>query len=291
MDRGYWQREIDRLDPDRDWRRIHAIDVHHEFPWDLNQALAFALYRTYAVPTIGALLARTGEFTGRAQKRYDDTGLILSTVLEDGFDSATGRAAVRRMNRMHRAYDISDDDLRYVLSTFVTVPIRWLDDVGWRPFGEAEKVASAHYYRALGRHMGITSIPATHQDFAEHLDAYEATHFGFDEGGRAVSDATLALMATFPPNHLLPPAVNRRLAFAMMDDPLLAAFGYPHPTRVERRAVRTGLRARGWFLRRRPPRLVPHRFRDLPQFRSYPGGWDVEQLGTFPPGCPVPHRG
>jgi hypothetical protein len=30
------------------------------------------------------LLARTGEFTGRAQKRYDDTVLILDAVLEHG---------------------------------------------------------------------------------------------------------------------------------------------------------------------------------------------------------------
>ena len=36
-----------------------------EFPWDMNQALSFALFRTYAVPSIGDLLARTGEFTAR----------------------------------------------------------------------------------------------------------------------------------------------------------------------------------------------------------------------------------
>ena len=33
---------------------------------------------------------------------------------------------------MHRSYDISDDDLRYVLATFVVTPIRWLDAYGWR---------------------------------------------------------------------------------------------------------------------------------------------------------------
>ena len=29
----------------------------HEFPWDMNEALSFALFRTYAVPSIGGLLA------------------------------------------------------------------------------------------------------------------------------------------------------------------------------------------------------------------------------------------
>jgi hypothetical protein len=28
---------------------------------------------------------------------------------------------------------------------------------------------------------------------------------------------------------------------------------------------------------------------DLRWIRSYPEGYDVERLGTFPRGCPVPH--
>ncbi len=51
--------------------------VMYEFPWDMNQALSFALFRTYAVPGIGGLLDATGEFTARTQKRYDDTALLL----------------------------------------------------------------------------------------------------------------------------------------------------------------------------------------------------------------------
>jgi hypothetical protein len=51
--------------------------------WD-GSTSSFALFRTYVVPSIGGLLARTGEFTGRTQKRYDDTVLILDAVLEHG---------------------------------------------------------------------------------------------------------------------------------------------------------------------------------------------------------------
>jgi hypothetical protein len=93
MKRFDWLREIQRLDPDTDFARIYRITVSHEFPWDMNQALSFALYRTYAVPSIGNLLYRTGEFTERVQKRYDDTGLILDAVLEHGFGSETERVA------------------------------------------------------------------------------------------------------------------------------------------------------------------------------------------------------
>lgn len=162
MSGRYARREaLARLDPETNHHEIYRRLTLYEFPWDMTQALSFALYRTYAVPSIGRLLAETGEFTERTQQRYDDTGLILEAVLEHGFDHETGRTAVRRMNQMHRSYDISGDDLRYVLCTFVTTPIRWLDEFGWRRLTEGEKTASANYYRDLGRHMGITDIPRT----------------------------------------------------------------------------------------------------------------------------------
>ncbi|MHA3701336.1 oxygenase MpaB family protein [Jatrophihabitans sp. YIM 134969] len=287
MPRDHWRQEIARLDPAVDWHRIYTIVFHHEFPWDLEQSLGLALFRTYAVPSIGSLLDRTGEFERAVQKRYDDTGLILDTVLAHGVDAPEGRAAIRRMNQMHRSYDISPDDMRYVLSTFVTVPIRWLDAVGWRPFDEAEKVATANYYRALGRRMGIPGIPVTWQEFGDLLDSYEAEHFGFDPGGRRVADATLDLMATFAPFHRVPARVNKAFARALLDDPLLDAFDYAHPPTWQRRAATAGLRARGAFLRRRPPRMQPRRFVHSPNFRSYPGGWDIETVGTFPPSCPI----
>ena len=67
----------------------------------MNQSLSFALYRTYAVPSIGRLLSETGEFTQRTQKRYDDTDLIVSELMERGYDSERGGRALRRMNQQH----------------------------------------------------------------------------------------------------------------------------------------------------------------------------------------------
>jgi hypothetical protein len=282
-------RSIERLDPARDFAEIYRLTGTREFPWDMNQALSFALFRTYAVPSIGGLLARTGEFTERAQKRHDDTVLILDAVLEHGMESTEGRTAIRRMNQMHRSYDISNDDLRYVLATFVVTPIRWIDAYGWRRTTEIERIASANYYRALGRRMGIQDIPATWQAFARLLDAYERDHFAFDLGGRTVAEATLALLATFPPNDRLPVGVVRRISLATMDESLLDAFALPHPGRLVRGLVRTGLKARGRVVRFMPPRREPYFARQLPQIRSYPSGYSVPELGTFPPGCPVSH--
>lgn len=291
MRRDHWRRRNDRLDPETDFVEIYRNVVTHEFPWDMNQALSFALFRTYAVPGIGGLLDRTGEFTGRVQKRYDDTALLLEPPTRLGFDHPEAKAAIRRINAMHRAYDIPNHEHRYVLSTFVVVPKRWLDDFGKRPLTAHEVEASVRYYQTLGRHLGIRDIPATYAEFERLMDSYEAEHFAYDEGGRRVADATLELMRTFYARPLRRPA--GLFARALMDEPLREALRYAAPPALVRRVSRAALRGRGVLLRAFPARREPKRIQDVAWIRSYPDGYDVERLGTFPvpgrAGCPVRH--
>ncbi|MEU6658312.1 oxygenase MpaB family protein [Streptomyces sp. NPDC046821] len=284
-------RQILQLDPDTDWLTIYRLSSTLEFPWDYTRALELALYRTYAVPSIGALLDRTAELTERSQKRYDDTALLLDAVVEHGFDSVQGRTAIRRINQMHRSYDISNDDMRYVLCTFVVVPKRWLDAYGWRRLSRHETTAAAHYYRTLGRHMGIQDVPGSYEEFESCLDTYEAEHFGLDEGARRVSDATLALMASWYPGFLAP--ALKKSTLALLDDPLLRAFGYEAPGAATRKLVQGAVRLRGRAVRLLPPRSTPHYARQNPEIKGYPNGYRIADLGTFPTpgrgGCPVPH--
>jgi ER-bound oxygenase mpaB/B'/Rubber oxygenase, catalytic domain len=281
--RGHWRRHVASLDPQRHHHEIYRTLVTLEFPWDMNQALSFALFRTFAVPSIGRLLHETGEFEARPQKRYDDTALLLDEVLRHGMHTPEGRAAIRRVNQMHASYDIANDDMRYVLSTLVVVPKRWLDDYGWRSMSRTEVQASTRYYVELGRLLGIKDLPTTYSGFERLMDSYEAERFGFDTGGRQVADATLALMASFYPSW----APMRTFSRALMDEPLLAALGYPAPPRAVVRAARTGLRLRGLLLRLAPSRERPVHVRDLPRTRSYPAGFEVEAMGTFPGHRPV----
>lgn len=280
MQRDHWKRRNDALDPRKECVEIYRNVVMHEFPWDMEQALSFALFRTYAVPGIGGLLARTGEFTERAQKRYDDTVLLLEPPTRLGFEHPEARAAIRRINQMHRSYDIPDHELRYVLSTFVVVPKRWLDAYGKRPLSPHELVASVEYYRILGRHMGIPDVPTTYAEFEELLDSYEAEHFALDPGGRAVADATLTLMATFQPRPVR--RFMETFGRCLMEPELLDAFGYAAPPRPVVALARAGLRARGVALRRFPARRRPVTAADKRHIRSYPGGCPVHDLGTFP---------
>ncbi|MFE0461536.1 oxygenase MpaB family protein [Kitasatospora sp. NPDC058965] len=284
-------RQIRRLDPERDFLEIYRLTATYEFPWDHTRALELALYRTYAVPSIGRLLDRTAELTDRSQKRYDDTSLLLGAVTEHGFDSARGRTAIRRINQMHQRHPISNEDMRYVLCTFVVMPKRWIDRYGWRRLSEHELRATAAYYRHLGRLLGIKEVPADFAAFEECLDAYEAAHFGWDEGSRRVSDATLDLMASWYPRRLRPAV--RRASTALLDEPLRRAFRYPAPDPVTTALVTGALRLRARVVRALPPRRRPHYARQNPEIKGYPYGFRLAGLGTFPPaagGCPVPHR-
>ncbi|MBM7168068.1 DUF2236 domain-containing protein [Streptomyces sp. G44] len=285
--------QIRRLDPERDFFEIYRLTAAFEFPWDYTRALELALYRTYAVPSIGRLLAETAELTERTQKRYDDTALLLDAVVEHGFGSDEGRTAIRRINQMHRSYDISNADMRYVLCTFVVMPKRWIDSYGWRRLSRHEVVAAATYYRTLGQHMGIKEIPGSYEEFEHCLDAYEEANFGWDQGAREVSDATLNLMASWYPHPLAP--MLRSATLALLDEPLLRAFRYEPPGAVTRSLVRGAVRLRGRAVRLMPPRRAPHYARQNWEIKSYPDGYDVAELGSFPVpgvrGCPVPRKG
>ena len=67
-----------------------------------------------------------------------------------------------------------------------------------------------------------------------------------------------------------------------MDDGLLAAFGYAKPSRLVVALSRGALKVHGFAGRFLPARKTPVRVADLPWVRSYPNGYIVEHLGTFP---------
>ncbi|MBS9372100.1 oxygenase MpaB family protein [Rhodococcus sp. B50] len=275
------------MNPETHFREIYRTLSTYEFPWDINQALSFALFRTYAVPSVGKLLYETGQFTEDTQKRYDDTSLLLEVPLLHGFDSEEGKSAIRRINQMHRMYDITNDDFLYVLSTFVVVPQRWIRDYGWRQLTDDELLASVRYYQTLGRHMGIKNIPETFEGFETLMDDYEHEHFAYDAGARAVADSTMDLLASFYPR----PAkrIVNLFSRTLMDEPLLDAFRYKHPHPLARKASLAAMKARAFAVSKMPARRKPKHVYEMSRIRSYPNGFDIRAMGTFAPGCPVDH--
>ncbi|MEH2249558.1 hypothetical protein [Nostoc sp.] len=118
-------RRIQQLDPVQDHYQIYHLMVGYEFPWDLVRSLEVALMRTYCIPSISKLLAQTGEFHNRPQKRYDDTSIIVVEISKWGYESERGHQAIAKMNAIHERFTIANKDFLYVLSTFIYEPIRW----------------------------------------------------------------------------------------------------------------------------------------------------------------------
>lgn len=287
MSRSRVLKQIERLDPEKDHHRIAFLSGFYDFPFDTTRALEFALYRTYCVPSISAILDSTGEFQHRAQKRYDDTDLILSEILEDGYDGERGRAALRRMNQIHGRYAISNEDMLYVLSTFVFEPARWIERFGWRRLTRREKLAAFYYWREVGRRMNIKDIPAAYEEFERYNVEYERDNFRYSDTNRRVGEATRDMFLDwFLPRFLHP--LGRPFIYALMDEPLLRAFGFPMPSRAMRRVVEGTLKLRARALRFFPTRRTP-RLRTTIKHRTYPKGYRIEELGPREPALSSPY--
>src|SRR2546425_1239722 len=211
--------EIRRLDPERDDQRIVFLSTCYDFPFDTTRALEFALFRSFAVPSIADLLDRTGEFQNRAQKRYDDTDIIVSELIEWGYDSDRGQRALRRMNQLHGRFAIANDDFLYVLSTFIYEPIRWNERFGWRPLCEQERLGYFCFWREVGRRMNIRDIPADFDTFERFNREYERRHYRFTGANQRVGAATRELFVRWFPRPLAPAV--RSTIYALLDDALL----------------------------------------------------------------------
>jgi hypothetical protein len=274
--RTFLQRIV-QLDPEQDHLEIVYLDSFHEFPFDTTRSLEVALFRTFAVPSVSALLYQTGEFNQRAQKRYDDTDLILSELIEHGYDSERGRAALRRMNRLHQRFAITNADYLYVLSTFIFEPIRWNERFGWRRMVEQERLAHYFYWREIGRRMAITAIPESYQAFEQYNLAYEREHFRYSESNQRVAEATRAMfLGWFLPKPLW--GLAAPLLHSILDDPLLDAVGFPRPPAALRRVVESAMQLRARLWRLLPERRSP-RLRTGPRRPTYPNGYRVDELG------------
>lgn len=269
------RKQIAAMDPETEYVQIVRLMLDYEFPWDLYRALELALFRTFAVPSIGRLLHRTGEFEKHPQQRYDDSVLMIHAMLYNGLQDDTGRAAVQHLNHIHGHYRISNADFLYTLATFAVVPARWIQEFGWRKLHKNEIRALTLDVIAMGNAMGIEGIPATYEGLAAFLDEYEAEHYAFDAGGSAVAETMIDLVASWNP---IGTRHKARLAMlGLIDPPLAEALGLPVLPAQVRAATRSALKARGALVRLAPPRPDAKPF--VLRTRTYPQGFSISKLG------------
>ena len=295
--RMYWRDLVATLDPVADAAEIHRITAAFEFPWDYQRALELALYRTYCVPSVSAVLSEAGNFRDAPQQRYDDTALLMAELVEHGYDSMRGKESLRVINRQHAMYDITNDDMLYVLSTFVFEPLEWIDAHGWRRLHPNERLAAFHFYRGVGQRMNIADIPEDMAEFRRWRDSYEAREFRYADTNNEIGNYTLDLMCSWYPEAVRP--VVRKVVQSLIDDDMARAFGFPAPSPALRSAGYAAVRARSRLIRWFPVRRKAYGTEGT-ENRTYPGyptGYRPADLGAHPimprdrqvGGCPVPH--
>jgi hypothetical protein len=279
LDRYAALKYIQTLDPEKDAHQIVAVSSALDFAQDMEIALALAFFRTFAIPSIARILDETKQFEKFGQKRYDDTTILLAEFLENGLDSERGREAIRRMNQIHRQYNISNDDYLYVLTTFIFEPIRWIDRYGWRPLDEKERLAAFYFWRRVGEMMGIRDIPNRYSELEAFNVRYEREKFCYTPEADRVSQATLKVLEGFLPRLPGVGYLARECIYALCDVPLRRAVGFPDPNPLVQAAVEASLKARAFFLRHlgQPPQ-EPERITTR-RFASYPNGYRIAEVG------------
>jgi hypothetical protein len=85
--------------------------------------------------------------------------VLIGEFLMNPPDSMRATTAIARMNFLHKEYihqgQISNEDLLYTLSVFITEPVRFMWLYEWRALNEMEHCAYGVVWRKIGEAMGI----------------------------------------------------------------------------------------------------------------------------------------
>ena len=86
--------------------------------------------------------------------------------------------AIARMNYLHSPYvkvgKISNDDLLYTLSVFITEPISWINRYEWRETTDLEICALGTFWKSLGDAMGIDYSDLNSNSWDTGIDFYHS---------------------------------------------------------------------------------------------------------------------
>jgi hypothetical protein len=244
---------------------------------DMHSGFRAAYFAVFGVPRIARILAGTGEIAREPLRRAADTGLLMYELIDAGCDAPRGQEVLRRLRRMHAGKGIDPEDMRYVLTTFVVIPTRWIDRYGWRQCTAEEREAITTFYTEVGRRLGIVDPPGSYAEAAAMLDAYELAHVRYSVEGAALMAATEAVLAERLPRPLRPLA--GRLTALYLTDALCEAVGVRPAGRALRASFKLAMRARGVLVRRRPARTEPRFTPGAAVTDLYPSGYRLDELG------------
>ncbi|KAF8946087.1 hypothetical protein BGZ47_001355 [Haplosporangium gracile] len=299
---------------------VSAVTGGYDFPYVNVMSLEFALFKTYAIPSISKILAATKQFAAQCPKRADDTGLILGEMTEtykrqvyrrmvegkedfeeDLMDAKRGQLALEKLNFIHGHYPIRQEDYLYTLALFILEPVSWINRLEWRQITDLEKNALLAVWTSHGQNMKIENIPKTFNELAQWSENYERENMVYAPSNVAIAQATTGLLLSKAPKALHP--LGRHVVSSLLTDRLRTAFAIPNPPRGLTTFILGIFKVRRYFVQYF---LLPKRY---PSFRTalrannedkfvprwnkyapvYPDGYHIEDLGPnkFLGKCPM----
>jgi hypothetical protein len=277
-------RRIETLDPVADHREIASLFYLDFGAIMVLQAVAGNLM-TFAVPRISRILSATGEFERHTAKRYVDTALLTGAVLEHGLHPGPGRDAARRVNAMHRRYDIHPDDFIAVGCDAPLTSLEIADRFGWRPVSGGEREALRIHYSAEARAFGSGPLPETLDEMTAFRDGYLDAQAVFEPQNKRLADAFMGYVAGLLPRPLRP--VARAILLAQVDPRVLRACGLAVPSASRKRVSDATM----WTIGRTGPAAdpVPGKPNGFDRIVAavYPHGWKIDDLGPDHPAAVV----
>ena len=231
---------------------------------------------TFAAPRISRVLESTGEIEHRVAKRVVDMSLLASAVIGHGLGTKTGRDAARRVNEMHRAYDIHEDDFIVVGSEAVVSSLELADQCGWRPVTDKEREAVRRFHSQMTQAFGSRkplppTLPLVRQFWSDYLDR-EAR---FEPQNLRLAKSVLGYYSMLFPKALRP--LLRYAMVAILDPRIARACGMPVSSLAGRWIAIKVIRLLG----RRDP-VADGGPDGLAKLAAsvYPNGWELNALGT-----------
>ena len=251
--------------------------VLYDFQREIHAGFFVSYYRNFAIPSIAKTLAGRGEMAARPMKRSYDTGIVIHEIIANGFDSDRGAAMVELLRRVHKGVPGTSEDFLYVLMTLLVLPLRWVDQHGWRKLTALEEEAAVAFYAELGRRMGLAPAPATLAEAGAFLDSYEERHLGRSPEGDELLAATVSALKVRLARPLQP--LTGTVLALMMDKPEVArALGLRPSPKWLRAAFNAVLRHRAARALREPLPVTPS-FTPGGVMSAYPQGYTLDMIG------------
>ncbi|KAG6006047.1 hypothetical protein E4U21_007407 [Claviceps maximensis] len=235
-----------------------------EFPFLFRKSLQFALFKTYGIPTISGVLASTSLFSDpkTASKRFEDTTVLIGEFIAHPPDNQRTHQAIGRINSIHSPYikagKISNQDLLYTLSVFITEPIVWINRWEWRQLTDMEICAQGAFWKSIGDAMDIKYTGLLKRDswrdgieFVEDISLwarqYEREFMVPAATNKQTGDELMRMLLYCVPRWALPFA--NHVIGVIMGEHLRNAMIYPKPPPSVEKIVNLSFWFRGFLVR------------------------------------------